>query len=98
LSDDFDRACERLESHLPRLICRALRWVRGPSAKWFRIPIAILCLIGSFFWFLPILGIWMLPVALLLLADDVPFLRRPVGRFMNWLVDRWEALRARKAN
>jgi hypothetical protein len=40
---------------------------------------------GSLLWFLPVVGIEMLPIGLLLVAQDVPFLRRPVGRAMVWL-------------
>jgi hypothetical protein len=34
-----------------------------------------------------------LPIGLLLVAQDVPFLRRPVGRMTLWLLDRWVQLR-----
>ena len=38
--------------------------------------------------FLPVLGIWMLPLGFLVLAVDIPLLRKPVG---DWLVrgQRW---------
>ena len=42
-----------------------LRWVRRPHMHLIRIPLAILLLIGSVFSFLPILGLWMLPLGLL---------------------------------
>lgn len=93
--DLLDRACDRLESHLPRPIRRALRWMRGPSAKILRIPLAILFMCGGLLWFLPILGAWMMPVGLLLMAQDIKPLHRPVGRAILWLVDRWEGLKAR---
>ena len=38
----------------------------------------ILFVIGGVFGFLPILGFWMIPVGLLLIALDIPALRRPV--------------------
>jgi hypothetical protein len=31
----------------------------------------------------------MLPIGLLLVAQDVPFLKKPVGRAMLWLEHRW---------
>ena len=34
---------------------------------------------GGVFSFLPVLGLWMLPLGLLVLAVDIPPLRRPVG-------------------
>jgi hypothetical protein len=45
------------------------------------------------FSFLPVLGIWMLPLGLLLIACDVPFLRKPVGHFTISAVRKWTALR-----
>ena len=44
-----------------------------------RIPLALLLIAGGIFSFLPILGLWMLPLGLLVLAVDIPPLRRPVG-------------------
>jgi hypothetical protein len=35
----------------------------------------VLFLIGGCFWFLPILGLEMIPIGLMLIAIDVPFLR-----------------------
>ena len=44
-----------------------------------RLPVAMLLLVGGFFSFLPILGIWMLPLGLMLLAVDVPLIRPGVS-------------------
>ena len=41
------------------------------------------------FWYLPVIGIEWLVVGLLLLAQDVPFLRGPVARFTLWLEAQW---------
>jgi hypothetical protein len=40
-----------------------------------------------------VLGIWMLPLGLLLLAYDIPILRKPIGRFTIWSTWRWARLR-----
>ncbi len=45
----------------------------------FRIPLAITLIILSFFSFLPMLGLWMLPVGLLVLARDFEPLQNPVS-------------------
>jgi hypothetical protein len=50
-------------------------------------------MVSSLFWFLPVLGIEFLPLGLLLIADDVPFLRKPVGRAMLWLEQKWLTLK-----
>ena len=39
-----------------------------------RIPVALLMVIGGVFSFLPVLGIWMPPLGLMLLAVDIPAL------------------------
>lgn len=44
-----------------------------------RIPAAILLIFGGVFSFLPVLGIWMLPLGLMLLAVDVPVIRPTVS-------------------
>lgn len=49
--------------------------------SWFpvRFPLALLLIAGGIFSFLPVLGIWMLPLGLLLLAVDLPILRGPIS-------------------
>ena len=49
--------------------------------SWFpiRFPLALLLIVGGVFSFLPVLGIWMLPLGLLLLAVDLPILRGPIS-------------------
>ena len=50
-----------------------------------RFPIALLLIFGGLLSFLPVLGIWMLPLGLMLLALDVPFLQGPVSvLFIRW--------------
>ena len=36
-------------------------------------------------WLLPILGLWMLPLGLLLLAEDVPLLKSARTRILDWI-------------
>jgi hypothetical protein len=40
---------------------------------------------GGVFAILPLLGLWMLPVGLVLLAEDVPALRRMTDRALAWI-------------
>ncbi|MES2914967.1 MAG: hypothetical protein V4753_07600 [Pseudomonadota bacterium] len=49
--------------------------------SWFpiRFPLALMLIAGGIFSFLPVLGIWMLPLGLLLLAVDLPILRGPIS-------------------
>jgi hypothetical protein len=90
---ELDQAYESLERELPGRAARALRWLRDPKARWIRIPMGILFIIAGFLWFLPVVGIEFLPVGLLLIAQDVPFLRRPVGRLTMWLIKQWISLK-----
>ena len=44
-----------------------------------RLPVAFLLILGGFFSFLPVFGVWMLPLGLMLLAVDVPLIRPTVS-------------------
>jgi hypothetical protein len=90
MSHDLDRELDRLERKLPPRIAGFLRSVRKPGTIWVRWPLAIALIAGGFVGFLPILGLWMLPLGLALIAQDVPFLRRPLARLLAWINDRWE--------
>jgi len=85
----LNRQLDRFERHLPRRAGRSIRWLREPSARWVRIPVGLLLIAGGVFSILPLLGVWMLPLGLLLLAQDLPFLRRPMRRALLWVERRW---------
>lgn len=85
----LDRQMRRLERRLPAWAARLLRRLRQPSSRWVRLPAGVLLLVGGILSILPFLGIWMLPLGLLLLAEDLPVLRRPTGRTMVWIERRW---------
>lgn len=75
-----------------------LSWIRQPSARLIRIPLGILLILGGIFSFLPVLGIWMLPLGLFLIAIDLPFLQGPINRTSFWVQRKWvNWQRARKA-
>lgn len=85
----LNRQLDRFERELPQGIGRSIRWLREPSARWVRIPVGLLLIVGGIFSILPLLGLWMLPLGLLLLAQDLPFLRRPMRRALLWAERRW---------
>jgi hypothetical protein len=91
---ELDRAFDELEEEVPDRVVRAIRWLRSPSSRWVRIPLGVLFIVGGLLWFLPVVGIELLPIGLLLIAQDVPFLKKPVGRGMLWLVHKWQELQA----
>ncbi|WP_428492807.1 hypothetical protein [Rhodopila sp.] len=80
-----ERRLDLLIRRLPERFQHVVRWLRRPSAKWLRIPAGVLLIIGSIFSILPILGLWMLPLGIVLLADDVPMLRRVTDRVLEWI-------------
>lgn len=57
-----------------------LNWLRTPKNALIRVPVAFLLILGGVFSFLPLLGFWMLPLGLILLAIDVVILQEPVTR------------------
>lgn len=70
-------------------LARLLPWLRSPLAalrrdsyRLIRLPLALLLIVGGVFSILPFLGIWMLPMGLLLLAIDLPALRSPVSALL----------------
>ena len=79
---------ERLIERLPQAMRTPTRWLRRPSSRWVRIPAGVLLLCGSALSVLPFFGVWMLPPGLMLLAEDVPSLRRLRGRALDWIAHR----------
>ena len=61
---------------LLRRFRRAFAWGRLKISFGFRTLLGVLLVIGGIFGFLPVLGFWMIPVGLALIALDVPPLRR----------------------
>lgn len=51
---------------------------------WLRKTVGILLVIGGLFGFLPVLGYWMLPIGLALLAVDWPWARRLSRQLISW--------------
>ena len=96
----FQRQFEALAQTFPALRAPLAALRKG---RWcvLRLPLALLFIAGGFASFLPLLGVWMIPVGLLLLAVDLPFLRGPISvllirarrRISLWI--RW--FRARRA-
>jgi hypothetical protein len=80
---------DRVERRLPRWLGRGIGWLREPTSRWVRVPVGVFLIVGGIFSILPMLGLWMLPLGMLLLAQDLPFLRRPTLRGLLWSERRW---------
>jgi hypothetical protein len=59
--------------------------LRRPEARWVRLPVGLLLVLGGIFSILPLLGLWMLPLGLILLAEDLPIAARLLDRLLDWL-------------
>ncbi len=86
---DLDDHLERFERRLPNWAASIIRWVRQPSSRWVRIPLGIVLILGGIVGFLPILGFWMVPLGLMLLAHDIPFMQPPLVRLLDWVERKW---------
>lgn len=84
-----DWRLERLIDRLPRFLRSTVRWLRQPSLIWLRIPAGILLIAGGLLSFLPILGLWMLPLGAMLLSDDLSSLRSWRTRLLDWMERRY---------
>ncbi len=75
------RQFESIEKLHPALQGR-VRALQNNRWRLVRIPLGIFFILGGFLSILPFLGIWMLPLGLLLLAVDLPFLRPGVNAIL----------------
>lgn len=89
-NERLERQLDKLSKRLPKGIGGPFLWLRAPTSRWVRIPAGVLLIIGGVFGFLPIIGFWMAPLGALLIAQDVPFLRRPTLRALGWLEHKWD--------
>lgn len=85
-----ERPLDRLLSVLPERVQRGVAWLRQPNRRWARLPLSFLLIFSGFLGFLPILGFWMLPLGLLLLAEDVPAIKRPTMRALGIVQGWWD--------
>jgi hypothetical protein len=95
---EFDRHFAWFEGKLPPRPAQFAGWLRKPSSRPVRIPVAALLVAGGALSFLPVLGLWMRPLGLVLFAQDVPGLQAPMARTLGWVERKWIARqRARTA-
>ncbi len=67
-----------------------------PRSRVGRIIIGVLLVIGGLLGFLPILGFWMVPLGLLVLSQDLPYVRRQRRRLTIWWLTKRRAREARR--
>jgi hypothetical protein len=94
-AEDWDARVTHLSEKLPDRIRNAVEWLREPSRQWIRIGAALVFILGGVFSILPILGLWMLPLGLALLSQDIPWLKIPLEHSARWIERTWHRIRGR---
>lgn len=92
LKDELDQHLERFERRIPETMRGTrgfVRWLRKPGSGLVRIPLGTGLVLGGAVGFLPILGFWMIPLGLLVLAKDVPVVRPPMVKLFDWVERKW---------
>jgi len=85
-SDRFHRELDRLEAHLPTWARGPFQRARTPGAFWVRTLVAAFLIVSGILGIVsPVLGFWMVPLGLALLAIDLPFLRGPFARLLAFI-------------
>ena len=93
-ADDWDRRLAILLARTPQSIQSSIGWLRAPSRRPLRVLAGILFILASLLWFLPVLGIWMLPLGLALLVEDCPPCKVRLERFARWAERSWRDFRS----
>ncbi|MEY9595693.1 hypothetical protein AB7M74_011077 [Bradyrhizobium japonicum] len=63
---ELDRYFELFRRRVPTKVSTFILWLREPSSFLVRVVVACLLILGGVFSFLPIFGLWMLPLARLI--------------------------------
>ena len=92
---ELNKYFEMINRRLPKRIAASIEWLRKPSSFSARLIAALLLILGGFFSFLPILGVWMLPLGLMLIAQDLPFLQKPLVKTFKWVEAKWRWLKVK---
>ena len=91
--DELDRILDRYQERMPRWMAGRIAWIRRPELRKTRIASGVLLVLCGLVGFLPVLGFWMVPLGLILLAQDLAFLRRPVVGAIEWCERKWASWR-----
>lgn len=86
---DLDEHLERFERRLPKWGAGFVSWLRQPNSQWIRLPLGIVLVLAGIVGFLPILGFWMVPLGLIVMAKDLPPLQPALVRVLDWAERKW---------
>lgn len=94
----WDARVARLLTKLPGRMRSGVEWLREPSRRWLRLGAAVFLILGGVLSILPVFGLWMLPLGLALMSDDIPWLKVPLEKLARGIERLWRRVRgARKA-
>ena len=79
----FKLNAAELKRELEIIARKVTRWSYDNLPPGIRSIVGVLFFIGGCFGFLPILGFWMIPVGVMLIMLDLPFLRHRVIKWMD---------------
>jgi hypothetical protein len=88
---DLDEHLERFQRRLPNWAARLIDWLWRPRFHWVRLPLGIVLILAGIVGFLPILGFWMVPLGLIVMAKDLPPLQPILVRCLDWAERKWPA-------
>ena len=95
---ELNRYFAMIDRRVPVKVARSIRWLRKPSSWGIRWVVAILLIIGGIFSFLPVLGLWMLPLGLLFISQDLPFIQKPLVKGLAWVEAKWDWVKRKWQN
>ena len=89
----WDARVAHVLTKLPGRARSGIGWLRHPPRRWPRLLAAMLLIAGGILSILPVLGLWMLPLGLALMSDDVPWLKTPLEHAVRWMERPWRKAR-----
>lgn len=89
----WDARVDRLTAKMPGRLRSGVGWLREPPRRWLRLGAAVLLVFGGFLAVLPVFGLWMLPLGLALMSDDIPWLKVPLEKASRGAERLWARVR-----
>jgi hypothetical protein len=93
----WDARVAHLLNKLPKQVQAGVKWLRHPPRKAVRLLVSAFFILGGILSILPILGLWMLPLGLALMSDDMPWLKVWLEHAARWIERMWRRVRGRPA-
>jgi hypothetical protein len=93
--EELNAYLDKLIKRLPDWFSRLVIWLRDPKRVYARVIVSVLLMAGGILSFLPVLGVWMLPLGLIIISQDLQFMQGPLVRTIKWVENKYVALRDR---